>query len=35
MVQRKELEVKESHEFVFSFKSNFLMKIILFESVLQ
>lgn len=35
MVQRKEIEVKESHKFVFLIKSNFLMKVTLLESGFQ
>lgn len=35
MVQRKEIEEKESHESAFPFKNKFLMKVTLLEYVFQ
>lgn len=35
MVQRNEIEIKESQVFVFPFKSNFLMKVTHLESACQ
>lgn len=35
MVQRNEIEIKESQVFVFPFKSNFLMKVTHLESASQ